>query len=203
MKKIESISKSILEDLYIVKELPMWKIAKILGIGCMTVHRRLKEFGIKARTTSEVTMGEKNPFYGKHHTQETKKKIGDAERGEKNHFYGKHRSEEDKRKISESQKGKYVSEETRKKISEAHWKGGLRVAWLRYYSKRKQLGFKLLNKPFKNSEGHHLQDKETVIFIPKELHHRVYHNNWTGQNMNIIDALALNYLELQILGEVI
>ncbi|HQB65630.1 MAG TPA: NUMOD3 domain-containing DNA-binding protein, partial [Fibrobacteraceae bacterium] len=68
--------------------------------------------------------GEKHPFYGKHHTEEAKQKIGDAERGEKNHNYGKNLSEETKKKISENNgrywKGKHLPEETRRKLSEAH-----------------------------------------------------------------------------------
>lgn len=61
--------------------------------------------------------GEKNSFYGKHHTEETKQKIGNVNRGRKH-------TEEAKRKMSESQKiaqlGHKVSDETRKKISEAN-----------------------------------------------------------------------------------
>lgn len=68
--------------------------------------------------------GEKHPFYGKHHTEEAKQKIGDAERGEKNHNYGKKLSEETKRKISENNarvwKGKHLSDETKRKLSEAN-----------------------------------------------------------------------------------
>ena len=50
-------------------------------------------------------------------SDETKKKIGDAQRGAKNHFYGKKLSDEQKRKISESNKGKKII------ISEAILKG--------------------------------------------------------------------------------
>jgi hypothetical protein len=81
--------------------------------------------------------GENNPFFGKHHSEETKKKISDAEKGkhlsektrkkmsesrkgEKNPFYGKHHSEETKEKISNANKGKHHSEKTKKKISDAH-----------------------------------------------------------------------------------
>ena len=55
--------------------------------------------------------GENNPFFGKHHTEEAKKKIGEGNRG-------KHPSEEARQKMSESQKGRKHSEETKKKISE-------------------------------------------------------------------------------------
>lgn len=77
---------------------------------------------------------------GKHHSEEHKRKISEAERGERNWIYGKHHSEETKRKISEAVKGERNhnygkspwnkgishSEEAKKKMSEArkgkHWK---------------------------------------------------------------------------------
>lgn len=66
---------------------------------------------------SEVTSGENNPFYGRHHTEETKKKISEAHKGMR-------LSEETKRRLSEMNKGrnnhffgKHHSEETRKKWS--------------------------------------------------------------------------------------
>ena len=69
------------------------------------------------------------------HNQETRKKIGEANRGksiseetrrkrsevnkgENNPFYGKTHSEESKRKQSEAKKGKTHSQETRRKLSE-------------------------------------------------------------------------------------
>ncbi len=73
------------------------------------------------------TSGDKNPFYGKKHSSETRKKLSDASSGEKNYFYGKSLSEDHKKKLSESKKGekhylygKHHSEETRKKISLAN-----------------------------------------------------------------------------------
>ena len=80
--------------------------------------------------------GKNHPMYGKHHSDESKKKISKSRKGKctglknymyqnhrfagKNHpMYGKHLSEEVKKKISESEKGKVVSKETRKKLSQA------------------------------------------------------------------------------------
>jgi len=203
-KKI-NISKETLEDLYINQKLSTREIAKKIEVCQTTIRNHMKEFGIKSRSMSEAALGRTV-------SEETKKKIGKA-------FYGKPLSEEHKikiseackdkefseetrRKISEANLGRHYSEETKRKMSESHWKGGAKVSYAKHRAKRRQLGFKPLNKPFEGSEGHHLQDKETVIFIPRELHQRICHNNWSGQNMNTIDKLALDYLELQILGEV-
>ena len=56
--------------------------------------------------------GKDSPWYGKHHTEETRRKQSDGNRG-------KYVSEETRKKIGERNRGKYVSEETRKKQSEA------------------------------------------------------------------------------------
>jgi group I intron endonuclease len=73
--------------------------------------------------------GENHPLFGKHQSEETKKKISEANKGK--HFSeehkkkiseankGKHLSKEHKKKIGEGNKGKKLSEETRKKISES------------------------------------------------------------------------------------
>ena len=66
--------------------------------------------------------GENHPLFGKHRSEETRRKMSESHKGEKNPFYGKHHSEETRRKISESHKGKKrapFSEEHRRKISEA------------------------------------------------------------------------------------
>lgn len=56
--------------------------------------------------------GKNNPWYGNHHSAETRKKMAESHKG-------KALSEETRRKMSESSKGKSLSEETRKKMSEA------------------------------------------------------------------------------------
>lgn len=59
---------------------------------------------------SKIFSGEGNPFYGKHHSDKTKKKISDSlkgkYKGEKHPFYGKHHSKESLQKISNSRKSK-------------------------------------------------------------------------------------------------
>lgn len=79
---------------------------------------------------SEAIRGEKNVFFGKHHTEETKRKISEARKGkycgQKNPNFGKIPSEETRKKISLANtgkkrwfKGKPRSEETKRKISES------------------------------------------------------------------------------------
>ena len=57
------------------------------------------------RKISEAGKGEKNPFYGKHHSDTSKKKISDFMKGENNPWLGKCHSDETKHKMSESSKG--------------------------------------------------------------------------------------------------
>ena len=63
--------------------------------------------------------GEKNPMYGKKHSQETKEKMTKAKMGKKSSFYGKHHKQESKEKISKAKQGKPRSQETKVKISKA------------------------------------------------------------------------------------
>lgn len=79
--------------------------------------------------------GKNNPWYGKHHSEETKNKIrlsklgrGHSERtkqkmslsrrGSDNMFYGKHHSIKSKQKMSNAHTGLHHSEETKRKIRE-------------------------------------------------------------------------------------
>lgn len=54
--------------------------------------------------------GERNGMFGKHLSEEHRKKISDRLKGENSPLYGKPLSEETKRKLSESHKGKYDGE---------------------------------------------------------------------------------------------
>ena len=57
-------------------------------------------------------------------------------KGEKNPFYGKHHSDETKERISAARKGKQFSEETKKKIAEAS-KGNKNVRGMHWYNNGK------------------------------------------------------------------
>ena len=77
-----------------------------------SLHKKGKHHSEETKKKmSEAQKGEKNPMHGKHHFEETKKKMSEVK---------KNMSEETKKKMSEAKKGKKLSEETKKKMSEAH-----------------------------------------------------------------------------------
>ena len=58
---------------------------------------------------SMLFSGKGNPFYGKHHSEETKKKISQSRAkytGENHPFYGKHHNSNSLQKISNNRKSK-------------------------------------------------------------------------------------------------
>lgn len=75
-----------------------------------------------------ILRGEDNGFYGRHHTEETRRIIGEKNRGLKHtdeskekirqRHLGVPKSEEHRRKMSENAKGRPVKEETRQKLRE-------------------------------------------------------------------------------------
>jgi len=99
-------------------------------------HKRNISLALKGKLA-----GRNNPFYGKHHTLESRRKMSEARKGHPSSkgMLGKYHTEQTKRKISialkgkvSSNKGKHFSEEQKRKMSEAHrgeksyfWKGGI------------------------------------------------------------------------------
>ena len=63
------------------------------------------EGNIPNEETHQKMKGENNPMFGRHHSDETKKLIGESKKGEKNYWFGKHPSEKTRKKLSEWQKG--------------------------------------------------------------------------------------------------
>ena len=51
---------------------------------------------------------------------ERKRKLSESKKGENHPMFGKHHTEEARRKMSEAHKGKHHTEEARRKMSEAH-----------------------------------------------------------------------------------
>lgn len=76
-----------------------------------------KEFGAKRREylKHNPPIGPKNGMYGRHHREESKKKMSANKKGQRP-WLGRHHSEESKKKMSHSQKGKRLTEEHKNKI---------------------------------------------------------------------------------------
>lgn len=70
-------------------------------------------FGYNITPGGDGYSGENNPWYGKHHTEESKRKMSKAKKGVP-------KTEEWKKKISESNKGRIVSSETKAKMKGNH-----------------------------------------------------------------------------------
>ena len=75
---------------------------------CPSCARKDKRFTEEHKNKiRETQKGEKNSFFGKHHTKYSKKKMSDAHKGEKNYNYGKHPSEQTKQKMREARKNRF------------------------------------------------------------------------------------------------
>ena len=74
----------------------------------MRLHNLGKHHSEESRKKmSESRKGEKCYIFGKHHLEETRKKISEKLKGEKCYIFGKHRSEETRKKIGEARKGNH------------------------------------------------------------------------------------------------
>jgi len=147
-----------------------------------------------------IGVGNKNPFYGKHHSEESKLKMSIKK-------LGRVLSEEQKRKISLSSIGKIKSEEHRKNLSLANlgkpgmkgenhpnWKGGkslegypiefdakLRGEIRKKYGYRCQECFKYQDELFTKNRGGRIVKEKLAV------HHIDYNKN----NNNINNLIAL------------
>jgi len=65
------------------------------------------------------TAGRYHPMFGKTTPLHVRRKIRESMMGVKNHFYGKHHSEESRKKMSKYQSSKTLSEDHKQKISKA------------------------------------------------------------------------------------
>lgn len=98
-------------------------IAPMLGKIFSEEHKRKMSIAHKGESNFNYgKTGKDSNRWGKHHTKEARRKIGEAQKGKNNHMYGKHHTADAKRKISENHvgfSGKCHTEETKRKISEA------------------------------------------------------------------------------------
>lgn len=96
---MNKVAKDVLEELYVNQGKPMHEIAKELGIAVGSVYNYMKEYGIKSRTHKECFDELKEN--GWRYPQSARERI------------------------SKAHKGKKVSSETRRKMSDAFKEGGV------------------------------------------------------------------------------
>ena len=129
-KRPETLKEVYLKTCYTQEELDEWEQYYIKFYDTLYPNGYNLEKGGRGGVPSEETRrkisqnhrdcsGEKNPFYGKQHSEEVKKKISDTHKGKPSNKKGIPLSEEHKKKLSDKNKGKKLSEETKQKMSEA------------------------------------------------------------------------------------
>jgi len=159
--------------------------------------------------TEEIKKKISEALKGRHLSEETKRKLSEVLKGNKRAL-GHSCSKEHKKHISEVMKGHITSEETKRKISKTEkgklvpkgeksclWKGGIKESRRRNRrrnkSKRRSFDFVPLNEFFEGAVAHHL-DKVYVVYIPEEVHRSITHSVLKNINMDVINAVAWNYI---------
>jgi len=139
---------------------------------------------------------------GKHLSEETCLKLSKAHSGENNYWFGKTLSEEHIEKLRAVKLGKKMSKDTCEKMRIARL-GEKNPNFVDGYgqergnSKFRGRGFFPLNKKTKIADTQHHIDEDIVIFIPREMHEKNWHNLKTGEGMDKINALAFEFYTIQ------
>lgn len=104
---------------------------------CVISHLGVKRPEKTIKKLSDAKIGEKNPMFGKHHSENARKRISEAFMGRvfseetkkriSKALTGIKRSEETKRKVSLANIGHHLTEETKRKLSEIN--KGKRTGW--------------------------------------------------------------------------
>lgn len=64
-----------IKNLYIERKTPISKMKKMFNCHATTMRKRLERCGVPIRSISEALKGNPSPMSGKHHTEETRKKL--------------------------------------------------------------------------------------------------------------------------------
>jgi len=75
MNRKTDITEDKLKELYINRKLSIYKIAEIFNVNPVTIHNRMREYGIPARSISEALKGRIPWNKGGHLSEKTKRKL--------------------------------------------------------------------------------------------------------------------------------
>ena len=110
--------------------------------------------------------------------------------------YAKRYREEHKEELKAYREAyKETHKEELKAYREEH-KDELKIKDARIKSYKRGLGYSPLNSAFLGSHIHHLHEESNTsfcVYIPCFLHDGIYHNSYTGEGMQSINAVALSY----------
>ena len=90
---------------------------------CVDSNKGIKLTEETCKKISEANSRENHPMWGKHHSEETLVKMSEATKGENHPMYGKHRTEETKEKIRENHVGmlgKTHTEASKQQMAKSH-----------------------------------------------------------------------------------
>ena len=115
------------------------KVSKETRLKLSIAAKKRKHTKESLEKLRQANLGENNAMYGKHHTEEAKRKISEKKKGTcsgKDHYlYGVGHSEETKEKLRQANLGKTVPQHVRDKISKSltgdknpNWNGGTSFA---------------------------------------------------------------------------
>lgn len=117
-----NVSNGVISDLAKEKTCYIGKYEHIRYIRVLHLEYYLEERKLYKSNEDFKNMCKQMVEEAKNKEEEERKKKSEANKGENNPFYGGHHSEESIKKISEAGRNRKVSEETKKKLSEAHKK---------------------------------------------------------------------------------
>ena len=134
--------------------------------------------------------------YGKQWYEQNKDKNRDKKKEYDKQYYKEHRNERSAYKKQYREQNKDKFKQQIRAWRENHIEQYREIMRKVKTKRERSLGFVPLNKPFEGSEAHHICPT-FVIYIPKDMHRSIYHNVWTGKNMEEINKLAWEELYKQ------
>ena len=156
-------------------------------------EKEIKKKAAAVKATKKYQQTEKGKATLKKYLQseKAKEKIRRCQQSEKNKEYMKnYRDSEKGKEYMKKYHAKYDKLEETKEYKKKQRKTERgKITNAKTKAKRRGLGHIRLNEQLKGGAWHHI-DTEHVVCVPEESHNHIYHNVWTGENMEKINEIA-------------